>query len=223
MAAPNHLHIVQDVFASRDWQLGTHDGVARFTEAAVQALHQYDKRWGHLRKDPNRTHINGRSEDSALYLEPSGLLQSVDFLKDAGLATATPVWQPDTPRYSHRDWIDPDDPTQYSPVPGWTGAPGPTPQPVPVPVPTPTCVCDLTPILTRLDQLAAAVVALSNRPLPTIDLDTSGLEAVLRTVGERIEVAITLAERAAAASENAPVYEGSTKAFGGSVTLRPRR
>jgi hypothetical protein len=135
MAAPNNYAIVEGVAGTRNWQMHTHEGLAQFTEAVVQALHKHDPRWGHLRKNPGQTQINGRAEDAALYLEDTGLSQAIDFVAGANTSAARPAWQPDTPRYGKADWIDPDGGT-YVPVPhpgGTTPVPPPAPKPDPIP------------------------------------------------------------------------------------------
>src|SRR5687768_17614553 len=106
MAIPNDFAVVQAVRASKNYNLGTHEGQATFVEDVVLALHKKDPRWGHLRKKPGQTQINGHAEDSALYLvDPAdGLCQSVDFIAGAGGPHATPAWQVDDPRYTPADW-----------------------------------------------------------------------------------------------------------------------
>jgi hypothetical protein len=97
VSMPNHRKIIEAVFYSRDWDIGSHEGLRDYTEAAVTALHAHDPNWGHLRKNPGQTQIDGRGEDSALYRVPeaNGKLRAVDFLIDAQLSTARPAWQPD--------------------------------------------------------------------------------------------------------------------------------
>jgi hypothetical protein len=110
VSMPNHRKIIEAVFYSRDWDIGSHEGLRDYTEAAVTALHAHDPNWGHLRKNPGQTQIDGRGEDSALYRVPeaNGKLRAVDFLIDAQLSTARPAWQPDPePYYTASDWFAP--------------------------------------------------------------------------------------------------------------------
>jgi hypothetical protein len=131
---PDHSQIVAAVAGTRDWQMHTHEGLRAFTEAAVVALHERDPNWGHLKKKPGQTQIDGRAEDSALYRAPqeNGKLQSVDFVADANTPSARPAWQPDTPRYSDADWLAPQGVVPPPPV----EPPAPPVPPVPPPVDT---------------------------------------------------------------------------------------
>lgn len=118
MSVPNDFPVVQQVYASVSYDLKTHDGQARFVDDAVVALHAKDARWGHLKKKPGQTNIHGHGEDSALYLsDTSGQSTAVDFIGGAGGPNPTIQWNPDQPRYSKSDWLDPQDHDGTTPVP----------------------------------------------------------------------------------------------------------
>ncbi len=144
MAAPNLQHVIEPLASGYD--LSTKEGVGQFTEVAVAALHQIDRRWGHLRKNPGQTQYNGHAHDGALYLSDTpGQSQFVDFVANAEGPNARVYWNPDTPRYSQGDWFAP----ASSPAP----IPVPVPQPVPVPAPAPTCRFDVSTVLTELSAV----------------------------------------------------------------------
>jgi hypothetical protein len=107
MAAPNDQYIIDRVFAAWRGDLSTDDGIGKWTEAAVAALHQQDPRWGHLRKNPGQSQYNGHAVNAALYLSDTpGQSQAVDMMR-VGAPNPTPRWLLDTPRYSASDWIKP--------------------------------------------------------------------------------------------------------------------
>jgi hypothetical protein len=109
-SVPNDFPIVQAVYATGLYDLTTHEGQAAFVDQVVIELHAKDARWGHLKKNPGQTQIHGHAEDAALYLSPNeGQSTAVDFVAGAGGSNPTPAWQPDIPRYSASDWMDPAD------------------------------------------------------------------------------------------------------------------
>jgi len=114
--APNDEAVIQAVYKQRDWKLRTHEGLRAYTQASVLALHKKNPKWGHLIKKPGQTQIDGRAEDSALYLGGGDApYQSVDFVAGANPGPSDPdprpTWQPDTtPRYQASDWDDPTKP-----------------------------------------------------------------------------------------------------------------
>lgn len=106
-SVPNHRGVVEDVARSGHYDLLTHEGRAAFVDAAVEALHKKDKRWGHLKKNPSQTNIHRHAEDAALYLRDTGLSSAVDFGGGFGGPNPTIAWQVDIPRYTKADWLDP--------------------------------------------------------------------------------------------------------------------
>jgi len=116
--APNDFAVVEAVYQSRTWDLVSTEGLGAFTESVVASLHAHDPRWGHLKKRPGQTQINGHAEDSALYLSDTpGQSQAVDFVGGVRTASARPAWTPDEPRYSASDWYAPGDPVAPPVVP----------------------------------------------------------------------------------------------------------
>jgi hypothetical protein len=111
--------VIDGVFSTWTGDLSSDDGVGKWTEAAVAALHQKDQRWGHLRKNPGQSQFNGHAVNAALYLSDTpGQSQAVDMMR-VGVANPTPRWLEDIPRYSPGDWIKP------------SAAPAPPPPPPP--------------------------------------------------------------------------------------------
>lgn len=110
MSVPNHLFIVERVYATGSYNLKTHAGQAAFVDAAVIALNQFDSNWAHLKKKPGQTNIHGHGEDSALYKLPNNTAWSVDFIGGAGGPSPVLRWGPDpVAYYTHADWLDPAD------------------------------------------------------------------------------------------------------------------
>ncbi len=118
MAVPNHLHIIQGVYAAGSYNLATHDGCGQFIEASCLALHAADARWGHLKKNPGQTQYNGHSHDGCLYLSDTpGQSVHVDMIASAEAPNASVYWNPDVPRYSKSDWYAPSGGTVPGPDP----------------------------------------------------------------------------------------------------------
>lgn len=104
---PDKREIPQRLFATGLFNLRTESGQGAFTDAVVSALHASDERWGHLKKSASQSQLHGHGEDSALYLEDTGLSSAVDFIGGAGGSNPQPGWIVDEPRYSAKDWADP--------------------------------------------------------------------------------------------------------------------
>lgn len=107
---PNDFAVVERVYHAGNYNLVTEEGQAAFVDAVVMALHAHDKRWGHLKKNPGQSNIHGHAEDAALYLSDTpGQSTAVDFIGGAGGPAPVVQWNPDQPRYSKSDWLDPKD------------------------------------------------------------------------------------------------------------------
>ena len=132
MSVPNHLFIVQLVYATGRYDLKTHAGQAAFVDATVIALNQFDPNWGHLKKKPGQTNIHGHGEDSALYKLPDNQAWATDFIGGAGGPSPALRWGPDpVAYYKHSDWLHPDD---HDGEPSEPDPPGPGTEPeYPVP------------------------------------------------------------------------------------------
>jgi len=83
--APNMLYILQQVFDAGSprgpWQftMGNAydqteiDGRGAFMEKAVQAIHDVDARFGHIRKDPGQNQYNGHAVDALVFKNDDGV------------------------------------------------------------------------------------------------------------------------------------------------------
>lgn len=142
---------------------------------------------------------------------------------EAAPTVARPIFNNVGKPFPGRPFIAPIEPKSGSshPVPTPTPSPGPT-------VPPPNVVEQrLLDAITAAKQAILANDDADHNELATrinILVDTlAPLSGTLTQLAERVEVAIRLAERATIASENSPTYHGSTRAFGGSLTLTPKR
>lgn len=117
MSVPNHKFVIEQVYSDGSYDLKTHDGLAAYVDDSVAALHAFDKKWGHLKKNPGQTNIHGHAEDAALYKHSDGTAQAVDFVGGAGGPNPKPGWLVDSFVYKHTDWLDPDDHDGETPPP----------------------------------------------------------------------------------------------------------
>lgn len=120
MAIPVELRTLTDAFFASEahkYDLSHAEGCGQYMEALVPYAqsHGYPK-VGHLRKHGSQTQYNGHAVDAFLYndpVPPSGLLQSVDVIKDAESDHASAGWSIDIPRYTTADWmqsVEPEEP-----------------------------------------------------------------------------------------------------------------
>jgi hypothetical protein len=143
-----------------------------------------------------------------------------DVLVGAG-AQSLPVFNNAGPPIGDRPWVAPIEPKSGS----GSGSGGGTPT---NPTNPTNPVGDVAKVLEALENARKAIQqnddedhqTLANL-LGTLNDRLNVQDAALKLLIERMEVAITLAERAASAAENAPVYKGSI--FGKGFTLRPER
>lgn len=128
---PDERALVRRLHDTGLYDLKTPAGHDAFVDVVVSTLHAKDKRWGHLKKNPGQAQIHGHGEDSVLFLvDEAGQSQAVDFIGGAGGPNPQPGWIVDVPRYSKKDWANPEDhgftkptvpppppPPQYPPYP----------------------------------------------------------------------------------------------------------
>jgi hypothetical protein len=200
-AQPNHRAVVEQVFATGQYNLQTHEGQGAFVDAVAVALHAHDARWGHLKKNPGQTQLHGHAEDAALYLSDSpGQSIAVDFIVGAGGPSPRVGWNPDSPRYSRSDWYPPSE---------HAGSPAPPPPPATV---------DLTQVLAKLDALSHQLAAVSLQVASVSDRAESA-RVVAQDARNRIEDVVIAVDLARQQINRPPLYVG--RLLGVNVTLRP--
>jgi len=65
--------IIHDVYATGQYNLGTHEGCGTFTEACLAALmSNHSKAWGHILKTPGQNQYQGHAVDALMLLAGSG-------------------------------------------------------------------------------------------------------------------------------------------------------
>lgn len=67
------LDIINAVYSTGRYDLGTKDGCGKFTEECCTQLHEHNSdEWGHIKKIPPQNNYNGHAVDAIQLLAPSG-------------------------------------------------------------------------------------------------------------------------------------------------------
>lgn len=99
--------IINEVYATGQYDLATHDGCGQFTEACCTELHtRHSSMWGHIKKTGGQNQYNGHAVDAVYLLAGEGA-GVYDIIHDSVSPNASPAY----------NWKDPGDPNLwYYPV-----------------------------------------------------------------------------------------------------------